>query len=171
MGRPRSVTLEVSVAPTQAVRALRQLAEEADWDTRHEEGSRLVDRWLVIMPLARTTRTFRLAVTSGEGEGIVLTAWSEVRGTAGGITVVEMMIPSHLTGDPLKQLIRAWAAKHPRCPWRWSFGERSVVGFLLPVWRRSRKGFTKFGIDTSRSGWPLQAQWPPTEWPALLEEE
>ena len=65
MARPRSVTLEVNITPTQAIRALRELAEVASWEWERDEGSRLVDRMMIIMPIAQATRTFRLAILSG----------------------------------------------------------------------------------------------------------
>ena len=46
MARPRSVVLEVNITP-QAIRALRELAEKADWEWKKEEGSRLVDLSLI----------------------------------------------------------------------------------------------------------------------------
>ncbi|MDP6888624.1 MAG: hypothetical protein QF454_01185 [Candidatus Thalassarchaeaceae archaeon] len=171
MARPRIVTLEVNITPTQAVRALRELAQSADWEWKREEGKRLVDRMMVIMPITNATRTFRLAVVSGEGKGIVMTAWQEVAGSSGGITKVEWVVPGHLTEKPFRDVLRAWCARHPNCPWRWSFGQRSVIGFLLPVWRRSRREFRKFGFDTKKSGWPVEANWPPVGWPDAREEE
>ena len=80
MARPRSVTLEVNITPTQAIRALRELAEVASWEWERDEGSRLVDRMMIIMPIAQATRTFRLAILSGDGKGLILTAWEEVPG-------------------------------------------------------------------------------------------
>ena len=171
MARPRIVSLEVNITPTQAVRALRELAQSADWEWKREEGKRLVDRMMVIMPITNATRTFRLAVVSGEGKGIVMTAWQEVAGSSGGITKVEWIVPGHLTEQPFRDVLRAWCARHPNCPWRWSFGQRSVIGFLLPVWRRSRREFRKFGFDTKKSGWPVEANWPPVGWPDAREEE
>ena len=171
MARPRIVTLEVNITPTQAVRALRELAQSADWEWKREEGKRLVDRMMVIMPITNATRTFRLAVVSGEGKGIVMTAWQEVAGSSGGITKVEWIVPGHLTEQPFRDVLRAWCTRHPNCPWRWSFGQRSVIGFLLPVWRRSRREFRKFGFDTKKSGWPVEANWPPVGWPDAREEE
>ena len=43
MARPRSVTLEVNITPTQAIRALRELAQAAEWEWERDEGSRLVE--------------------------------------------------------------------------------------------------------------------------------
>ena len=80
MARPRSVTLEVNTTPTQAIRVFRHLIEEAGWEWERDEGSRLVDRMMIIMPIAKVTRTFRIAVMSGEGQGLTLTAWEEVPG-------------------------------------------------------------------------------------------
>ena len=171
MARPRSVTLEVNITPTQAIRAFRELAEAANWEWEREEGSRLVDRMMIIMPIAHATRTFRLAILSGDGKGLILTAWEEVAGSSGGITKVEWIVPGHLTEEPFRELLTAWCAGHPNCPWRWSFGQRSVIGFLLPVWRRSRREFHRFGLDTTRKGWPHEAKWPPLGWPDAREEE
>lgn len=171
MARPRSVTLEVNITPTQAIRALRELVQLAGWEWERDEGSRLVDRMMVIMPIARATRTFRIAILSGEGRGLILTAWEEVAGSAGGITKAEWIVPGHLTGDPFRDLLRSWCSRQPKCPWRWSFAQRSMIGFLLPVWRRSPREFRKFGLDTSKKGWPVEANWPPVGWPDAREEE
>ena len=171
MARPRSVTLEVNITPTQAIRALRELAQAAEWEWERDEGSRLVDRMMVIMPIARATRTIRIAVLSGDGRWLILTAWEEVAGSAGGITKVEWIVPGHLTGAPFKELLRAWCSRHPNCPWRWSFAQRSMIGFLLPVWKRSRRDFKKFGFETRKKAWPIEADWPPVGWPDAREEE
>ena len=171
MARPRSVTLEVNITPTQAIRALRELAQAANWEWERDEGSRLVDRMMVIMPIARATRTFRIAILTGDGRGLILTAWEEVAGSAGGVTKVEWIVPGHLTGEPFKELLRAWCSRHPNCPWRWSFSQRSMIGFLLPVWKRSRREFKKFGFETSKKSWPVEADWPPVGWPDAREEE
>ncbi len=165
MARPRSVTLEVNITPTQAIRALRELAQAADWEWERDEGSRLVDRMMVIMPIARATRTFRIAILTGDGRGLILTAWEEVAGSAGGITKVEWIVPGHLTGEPFKELLRAWCSRHPNCPWRWSFAQGSLVGFLLPVWKRSRREFKKFGFETSKKSWLVEVDWPRVGWP------
>ena len=171
MAKPRSATLKTNVTPTQAIRALRELCGSAGWEWKREEGSRVVDRMMIIMPIARVTKTFRIIVTSGTAEGLSLTAWEEVSGSSGGITQTEWIVPGHLTGGPFNHLLAAWCARHPNCPWRWSFGQRSVIGFLLPVWRRSRRQFSKFSINTSRSAWPPTVEWPPKAWPDSREEE
>ena len=72
MARPRSVTLEVNTTPTQAIRVFRHLIQEAGWEWEREEGSRIVDRMMVIMPIAKATRTFRIATVSGLGQGLSL---------------------------------------------------------------------------------------------------
>ena len=171
MARPRSEPLEVHITPTQAIRALRELAEVASWEWERDEGRRLVDRMMIIMPIAQATRTFRLAILSGDGKGLILTAWEEVPGSGGGVTKVEWIVPGHLPGHPFRELLAAWCSRHPNCPWRWSFGQRSMIGFLLPVWRRSRREFRRFKLDTTRKGWPLKAEWPPKGWPDAREEE
>ena len=51
-------------------------------------------------------------------------------------------------------LFRAWAARCPRAPFRWTFGERSMVGYFLPEFRRSRRMFERRGVPTGRGRWP-----------------
>ena len=105
MARPRSVTLEVNTTPTQAIRVFRHLIEEAGWEWERDEGSRLVDRMMIIMPIAKVTRTFRIAVMSGEGQGLTLTAWEEVPGSSGGITKIEWVVPWTLDWTTIQRTV------------------------------------------------------------------
>ena len=57
MVRKATLDLEVSVSSIQAIRLFRELAEEAGWALERHEGSRLVDRFAIIMPMAQSART------------------------------------------------------------------------------------------------------------------
>ena len=163
MVRMRTLLLPTSITPTAAVRALRKLAAQAGWESERKEGTRLVDRWAIIMPLTRRTRTLGMVLLDGPLAGISLDTWSHVQGSAGSVCNVEWRIPTIHTGTLWRALFINWTANLPRCPYRWTFGERSVIGFMLPLFSRSRRLFRNEGITTGRKGWPpLQPpQWPP----------
>ena len=169
---PRHLKVETCISPTDAVRALRQLVVEANWTGRRLQGSRLVDRWAVIVPLAQGARTIGLVIENGPLKDVAMEAYSHVQGSAGALPVIEWLIPTHLE-DEWRVLFSHWTARLPRCPWKWSFGERSTIGFLLPVWGRSKKTFKKQGINIKKGGWPATdlPNWPPENWGLSDEEE
>ena len=60
MLKRKEFTLEVSTSPIENIKALRILAESNDWSLTTHEGSRLVDRFAIIIPMAQSARTLGL---------------------------------------------------------------------------------------------------------------
>ena len=149
----REFILEVCTTPVQNIKALRQQGEAMDWSMTRHEGSRMVDRFAIIMPMVQSSRSLGLSFTDGPLAGLEMHTWQETTGSSGAVGKTAWTIPGGIENPEAKRLIRQWAAQLPRCPWKWTFGERSVVGFLLPVWRRSRRAFAKIGIDS----WPIES--------------
>jgi len=162
MVRKATLDLEVSVSSIQAIRIFRELAEEAGWALERHEGSRLVDRFAIIMPMAQSARTLGLKVLNGPMRGMELTCWSETRGSSGAVNIASWLVPGGPDEPRFRTLVHHWVARMDRCPWRWTFGERSKVGYLLPVWRQSRRRFSDLGFNTKKGGWPVAAQ---EDWP------
>ena len=146
----RLLEIPVSVTPTDAIRALRLVGESHGWSMRRLEESRMVHRFAIIMPLSRMTRVLGIEVLEGSARGLSLRTWSNVPGSAGRITWISIEIPPHLEGDEWKAILDEWSSRLPRCPWQWTFGERSIIGFLLPEYRRSRVHFGHEGIDVKQ---------------------
>ena len=167
MVRRNSLDLELSVAPVDCIRSLRKLCEDKGWTLERNEGARLVDRFAIIMPMAQSTRTLGVTVTSGPLRGLNLTAWSEVRGTSGKIHCISWLFPGGFDVEENIDILQNWVANLPRCPWKWTFGERSSVGYLLPNWHRSKKKFAQYGFDVRKGAWPNLPRKPIT----LLDEE
>ena len=119
------------------------------------------------MPMAQSTRTLGVTVTSGPLRGLNLTAWSEVRGTSGKIHCISWLFPGGFDVEENIDILQNWVANLPRCPWKWTFGERSSVGYLLPNWHRSKKKFARYGFDVRKGAWPNIPRNPVT----LLDEE
>ena len=168
MVRKVTTDLEVSVSPVQCVKTFRKLVEQAGWEIERHEGARLVDRFAIIIPMAQTTRTIGIKILDGPLRGLELACWSETRGSHGAINIASFLLPGGPKLPITKSLIDNWVAGLPRCPWRWTFGERSKIGFLLPVWRKARTKFAKLGFDTSKKAWPYQAR---LSWPFVNEQE
>ena len=158
MVRKATLDLEVSVSSIQAIRLFRELAEEAGWALERHEGSRLVDRFAIIMPMAQSARTLGLKVLSGPMQGMELTCWSETRGSSGAVNIASWLVPGGNDEPLFRDLLQHWVSRMERCPWRWTFGERSKVGYLLPVWRQARRRFSDLGFNTKKSGWPVNTE-------------
>ena len=166
------------VPPGALVRSLRELAQAADWRIERVESSRIVDRFAIIMPLTTSARTIGINLLSGPMEGLQMASWSHVEGSAGAIHKVEWRVPKQVAASDFHLLVRHWTARLPRAPFKWTFGERSRLGFLLPTYRRSKRTFTTLGVPTGKGEWPQPAEqlgpWPPEEFatrPSFFEEE
>jgi len=150
--RPMERTLEipVSITPTDAIRAMRLVGEEFGWKMNRFQDSTLVQRWAIIVPLAKSARVLGLKIVDGEASGLSIRSWSYVPGSAGRVSFVSFSIPEEFEGEGWMMALQRWVSFLPRCPWRWSFMERSIIGYLLPEFRNSRKKFAKEGMDIKR---------------------
>ena len=146
----RMLEIPVSVNPTDAIRAMRIIGEESGWQMNRIEETKIVQRWAIIAPMANRARVLGLVVNSGEAEGLALRSWSNVAGSAGRMSFAELRVQECFDGENWSLFLQKWSGLMPRCPWKWSFMERSIIGFLLPEFRRSRKSFAKEGVDTSK---------------------
>ena len=154
MVRRATRDFEVSVSPVQSIKVFRILAEEAGWAMERHEGSRMVDRFAIIMPMTQTTRTLGLRILDGPLSGLEVTSWAETRGSSGALNMISWVLPGGLEHPLTQSLLQHWVSRLPRCPWRWSFGERSKIGYMLPVWRKSRRNFAKIGFSVGKNDWP-----------------
>ena len=65
MLKRKEFKLEVSTSPIENIKAFRRITSSNEWDTTRHEGSRLVDRFAIIMPMAQSARTLGLEVMNG----------------------------------------------------------------------------------------------------------
>ncbi|MDP6661820.1 MAG: hypothetical protein QF760_01185 [Candidatus Thalassarchaeaceae archaeon] len=143
----RRIEIPVSITPTDAIRAMRVIGELRNWRMHRIEEATMVHRWAIIVPLAKRARVLGLVVDEGDAEGLTLRSWSYVPGSAGRMSFVSFNIPEWFDGPKWVSFLREWASLLPRCPWKWGFWERSIIGYLLPEFRRSRRQFSNEGID------------------------
>ena len=147
MAPSRLLEIPVSIAPTDAIRALRLIGESRGWSMHRIEESRMVHRWAIVVPLSRQARVLGLVVDDGEAVGLSIRSWSYIPGSAGRLSTVSFEVPRQLEGESWTSLLREWSDSLPRCPWKWSFGVRSMIGYFLPEFRRSRVLFRGERID------------------------
>ncbi len=145
----RLIEIPVSITPTDGIRALRQIGESRGWTMRRVQETRMVHRWAIIVPISRQARVLGLVVEDGEAIGLSIRSWSFVPGSAGRLSMVAFEVPRSIEGEKWKELLSEWVQSLPRCPWKWSFSERSMIGYFLPEFRRSRVLFSSEGLDIS----------------------
>jgi len=145
----RLIEIPVSITPTDGIRALRQIGESRGWTMRRVQETRMVHRWAIIVPISRQARVLGLVVEDGEAIGLSIRSWSFVPGSAGRLSMVAFEVPRSIEGEKWKELLSEWIQSLPRCPWKWSFSERSMIGYFLPEFRRSRVLFSSEGMDIS----------------------
>ncbi len=143
----RMLEIPVSIVPTEAIRAMRIIGESRGWKMGRFEETTLVQRWAIIVPIAKRARVLGLKVVSGKAEGLEIRTWSYVPGSSGRMSFVSFRIPESFDGDEWSVFLAEWSRMLPRCPWKWTFMERSVIGYLLPEFRSSRKIFSKEGLE------------------------
>ena len=151
MASSRLLEIPVSITPTDAIRALREIGESKGWEMRRIQESRMVHRWAIVVPISRQARVLGLVVEGGEAAGLSIRSWSYVPGSAGRLSTVSFEVPRQMEGENWTLLLREWSDSLPRCPWKWSFGERSMIGYFLPEFRRSRVLFRGERVDID--GW------------------
>ena len=147
MASSRLLEIPVSITPTDAIRALREIGESKGWEMRRIQESRMVHRWAIVVPISRQARVLGLVVEDGDAAGLSIRSWSYVPGSAGRLSTVSFEVPRQMEGENWTSLLREWSDSLPRCPWKWSFGERSMIGYFLPEFRRSRVLFRGERID------------------------
>ncbi len=151
MASSRLLEIPVSITPTDAIRALREIGESRGWEMRRIQESRMVHRWAIVVPISRQARVLGLVMEAGEAAGLSIRSWSYVPGSAGRLSTVSFEVPRQMEGESWISLLREWSDSLPRCPWKWSFGERSMIGYFLPEFRRSRVLFRGERVDID--GW------------------
>ena len=93
MLKRKEFILEVSTSPIENVKAFRVIAESNDWSFATHEGSRLVDRFAIIIPMAQSARTLGLELKEGPLQGLEMNSWAETKGSAGAINMAAWTIP------------------------------------------------------------------------------
>ena len=93
MLKRREYVLEVSTTPIENIKALRLICEENEWEIESQHGSRLVDRFAIIMPMAQNARTIGIIIHTGPMQGLEMHSWAETKGSAGAINMASWIIP------------------------------------------------------------------------------
>ena len=151
----RLVEIPVSVTPTDAIRAIREIGEHNNWKMRRLEEAKMVNRWAIVMPISKMARVLGISVEDGQAKGFSMRVWSHTPGSAGKITKVSFEIPIEIDGEIWTKILNQWVSRFERCPWKWSFGERSMIGYFQPEFYKSKSQLKKEGIDITK--WDMKS--------------
>ena len=94
--------------------------------------------------------------------------WSHTPGSSGSLHFTSWSFPTKINDEDFEKLIKLWSSKLSRQPWRWTFGERSVIGYFHPVFGKSKKFYKHLGFDVKSKVWPIGLE---IELPTVFEEE
>ena len=78
MLKRKELVLEVSTSPVENIKSFRRIAESNDWEITSHEGSRLVDRFAIIMPMAQSARTLGIEVLDGPLRGLETVSYTHL---------------------------------------------------------------------------------------------
>ncbi|MFQ3343585.1 MAG: hypothetical protein ACKVI6_04480 [Candidatus Poseidoniales archaeon] len=146
----RLVEIPVSVTPTDALRAMREIGENRNIQMHRVKETKMVSRWAIVMPISRIARVLGLVFDDKELEGLSMRTWSHTPGSAGKITMLSFEVPLEIEGKIWNNFLNEWCIRLKRCPWKWSFGERSMIGYFQPEFYKSKSQFNKEGIRTEK---------------------
>ena len=147
MVKTRLLEIPVNLEPIDVIRAMRLIAESNNWETKRIEDTKMVHRWAIIVPITSQARVIGFKVNSNKMKDFTIRSWSQTPGSAGKITYVSFEIPKSIEGEIWKDILQEWISLLPKCPWKWTFLEKSMIGYMIPEFRRSIKLFKKEGID------------------------
>tara|TARA_Y100000588_G_C13906886_1_gene775398 strand:- start:54 stop:509 length:456 start_codon:yes stop_codon:yes gene_type:complete len=150
------------------VRELRELIVKSGWKYERVEGVRTVDRFAIIVPLTHLAKSLGIKITSGPFTGLEMLSWSHTPGSSGSIHFTSWVFPAEIKMSVFENLIKIWSVKFVRKPWKWTFGERSIIGYFHPEFGKSKKFYKKLGFDIKAKAWPISID---TELPTNFEEE
>ena len=150
-----SAALAISVSPKQALFAFRSVAKKKGWKIHVTEGTKIVSRFVIIAPLTSAVTTIEASIYD-PGPNIRMKVWSASPTSGGILHHIEWAGLDDNAIAQLQKFVVEWTTYCPRAPWKWTFGERSRVGYLLPEYRKTKKWFKKIGINTnSWKEWPI----------------
>ncbi|CAI8239271.1 MAG: Uncharacterised protein [Methanobacteriota archaeon] len=168
MAKLQTVEFSTCLKPTEMVRELREIVVNSGWTYERVESVRTVDRFAIIMPITQLAKSLGIKITSGPYLGLELLCWSHTPGSSGSLHFTSWSFPTKINDDDFDKLIKLWSSKLSRQPWRWTFGERSVIGYFHPVFGKSKKFYKHLGFDVKSKVWPIGLE---IELPTVFEEE
>jgi hypothetical protein len=168
MVKLQTVEFSTCLKPTEMVRELRELIVNSGWSYERIESVRTVDRFAIIMPITQLAKSLGIKITSGPFKKLEMESWSHTPGSSGSLHFTSWCYPININENDFEKLIKIWSSKLTRQPWKWTFGERSVIGYFHPVFGKSKKFFKKLEFDVKSKIWPVAVD---VELPTVFEEE
>lgn len=168
MVKLQTVEFSTCLKPTEMVRELREIVVTNGWEYERIESVRTVDRFAIIMPITQLAKSLGIKIISGPFKGLEMVSWSQTPGSSGSLHFTSWCYPIKIKEGDFEKLIKTWSIKLTRQPWKWTFGERSIIGYFHPVFGKSKKFFKNLEFDVKSKIWPIELD---IELTTVFEEE
>ena len=156
MVKLQTVEFSTCLKPTEMIRELRQIVVNSGWEYERIDGVRTVDRFAIIMPITQLAKSLGIKITTGPYSGLEMLSWSHTPGSSGSLHFTSWCFPITINQENIERLIKLWSTKLSRKPWKWTFGERSVIGYFHPVFGKSKNFYKNLGFDVKAKMWPIE---------------
>jgi 8-oxo-dGTP pyrophosphatase MutT (NUDIX family) len=123
---------------------LREVLEELGFVFSREKSEKHYTKVMLVVPLPRFAYVFRFRITKPSEFTIDL---YDTYPTHGG--VLHFIAVSGITESNMKdvrRVVQRVAAKLPRKPWKFFWGERLRSGILIPEYLKSRRAWNRMGV-------------------------
>ena len=155
MAKLQTVEFSTCLKPTEMIRELRQIVVNHGWEYERIDAIRTVDRFAIILPITQLAKSLGIKITNGPYKGLEMLSWSHTPGSSGSLHFTSWCFPIKINQNDFENLIKMWSTKLSRRPWKWTFGERSIIGYFHPVFGKSKKFFKGMGFDVKSKVWPI----------------
>jgi hypothetical protein len=138
----------VSVPVVASAAAVRAALESLGWEFERRKSTRLYSKFAFILTLPKAAHVFQFVV-SGPPAFTVETWQTDI---AAGALMTFLRVEGvrvESEGD-LRAFLAAYRTAAGKDPWRFTAGERSRAGYLLPEFARAKKAWAKQGFATGR---------------------
>lgn len=135
----------VSVGVLESAGAVRAALEDLGWPYERRKSVRLYSKFAVAVMLPKGAYVFQFKVT-GKPDTTVETWETEM---SPGARIAHLKVEGETASDPaqLRAFLDLYRRAAGKDPWRFSAGERSRAGFLLPEFSRAKKAWAAAGFD------------------------
>jgi hypothetical protein len=135
----------VSVDVLESAGAVRAALEELGWAFERRKSVRLYSKFAVAVMMPKGAYVFQFLV-AGEPSTTIETWETEL---SPGARIAHLKVEGETAGAPgtLKGFLDLYRTAAGKDPWRFSAGERSRAGFLLPEFSRAKKAWAAAGFD------------------------
>ncbi len=135
----------VSVPVVSSAATIRAALEEMGWTFERRKSTKMYSKFTIILVVPKGAHVFQFVVT--KGPPVTIETWGATVSAGAELTFlrVEGFGPEHAAD--VRRFLELYRKGVGKDPWRFTMGERSRAGYLLPEFGRARKAWASQGFD------------------------